>query len=107
LTAVLDTVASVVPPPSTFVVYPYPRIMSREEAEAEAGRLSAEHPERDRHHWLARERDGDWEVVRIPLPPGQRIDPLKATVETKPKPPEPDDPRTSFDRNVGGPYGGV
>jgi len=44
LTAVLDTVASVVPPPSTFVVYPYPRIMSREEAEAEAGRLSAEHP---------------------------------------------------------------
>ena len=46
-------------------------------------------------------------MVRIPLPPGQRIDPLKATVETKPKPPEPDDPRTSFDRNVGGPYGGV
>ncbi len=87
--------------------YPYHRCMSREEAEAEARRLSTEHPDRDSHHWLALERAGQWEVVKIALPPGKRIDPLTATVETEPEPPEPDDPRSPFERNIGGPWGPV
>jgi hypothetical protein len=47
---------------------------------------------------------GDWAVVKISLPPDARIDPVKATTEAKPKPPQADDPRSAFDRNVGGPY---
>ncbi len=80
--------------------------MTHDEAKAEARRLGAEHPDRDRHHWLARERDGGWDVVRIPVPPGQRVGPLKATTEAKPKPSEPEDPRSSYNRNVGGPWVG-
>jgi len=80
--------------------------MTREEAETEARRLGREHPDRDRHRWLARDRDGTWEVVRVPVPPGQRVDPLKTTSEAKPKPSQPGDPRTSYDRNVGGPWVG-
>jgi hypothetical protein len=30
--------------------------------------------------------------------------PVTPTVEAKPKPPQVDDPRTAFDRNVGGPW---
>ncbi len=76
--------------------------MTREQAEAEARRLGEEHPERDRYQFLTRQRRGDWEVVRVPLP--ARAGPVKTSTEAKPKPPQPDDPRTSFDRNVGGPY---
>ena len=80
--------------------------MTRDAAEAEAPRLGREHPERDRYRWLARDRQGAWEVVKIPVPPGQRVDPLKTTTEAKPKPSQPDDPRSSYDRNVGGPWVG-
>jgi len=46
-------------------------------------------------------------VAEVKLPPGMSANPpLKETVEQKPKPPEPDDPRTSYDRNVGGPWVG-
>jgi hypothetical protein len=78
--------------------------VDRREAEAEARRLGEEHPERDRHRFVARERDGEWEVVRIPLPAGRRVAPRGTSTEAKPKPPQADDPRTNFDRNVGGPY---
>ncbi len=81
--------------------------VTRDQAEAEARRLGAEHPERDRFHWIAREAEGEWQVVRVKAPAGRRIDPLKTTAETKPKPPEPDDPRSAFERNVGGPWGPV
>jgi hypothetical protein len=68
--------------------------------------LAAEHPERTTHRWFARgDSNGGWVVVKVPVPPGTRVDPLLATVETKPKPPQPDDPRTSHERNVGGNYG--
>jgi hypothetical protein len=80
--------------------------MTREAAEAEARRLGAEHPDRGHTRWLARERSGEWEVVKIPVRPGQRVDPVKATTEAKPKPAQPDDPRTTYDRNVGGPWVG-
>ncbi|TMK64928.1 MAG: hypothetical protein E6G53_06900 [Actinobacteria bacterium] len=48
------------------------------------------------------ELNGERVRPRIPgLPPRE---PLKATTEAKPKPPQPDDPRTSVFRNVP-PYG--
>ena len=62
-------------------------------------------PEYDDH--VTREKDGTWEVARISLPAGMRIDPISETSEAKPKPPQPGDPRPAFERNVGGPYGPV
>jgi hypothetical protein len=82
--------------------------MTRDEAHAEAQRLAAEHPDRATHRWLPREQsDGSWSVARMKLPPGLRTGPLKETVETKPKPPQADDPRPAHSQNVGGPYGAV
>ena len=79
--------------------------MTRDEAAREAASLAEQNPGR---RWLPREGDdGDWTVAEIKLPPGMKPNPpLKETVEQKPKPPEPDDPRTSYDRNVGGPWVG-
>jgi len=41
---------------------------------------------------------------KVKLPPGMEIQPLGETTEAKPTPPQADDPRPSFHRNVGGPY---
>ena len=80
--------------------------MTHDEAEAAALRLGTEHPDRATHKWIPREATGgSWEIVKIRVPEGMRIDPLKTSVESKPKPP-PGDPRTSYDRNVGGPWVG-
>jgi hypothetical protein len=79
--------------------------MTRAEAEQERDRLTREHPDRATHRWMARGDDaGDWSVVKVGMPPGSRADPLKATTEAKPKPPQADDVRSAYDRNVGGPY---
>ena len=77
--------------------------MRREEAEAECRRLQAEHPERAGYRWFAREADGDsgWVVVRVAAPPGTRVDPLSTEIRADERPPTPDDPRTSYARNVG------
>jgi hypothetical protein len=77
--------------------------MTRDEAAHEAARLAEEYPGR---RWLPREAGaGEWKVAEIKLPPGMApTGRLTETVEQKPKPPEPDDPRTSYDRNVGGPW---
>jgi len=53
--------------------------------------MRREHPDRATHTWIPREADGEWQVVRIPLPPGMRRDPTRATIEAKPKPPQSDD----------------
>jgi hypothetical protein len=80
--------------------------VTREDAERTCDRLTREHPERATSRWIPREAaDGEWSVVRIPLPEGMRRDPLKTAEQAKPRPPEPDDPRTSHSRNVGGEYG--
>jgi hypothetical protein len=76
--------------------------MTRAEAEAEVRRLAAGHPDRATHRFFAREADGGWQVVRIPVPPGTRVDPLKATIEAKPKPSPADDPRSVPARNMPG-----
>jgi hypothetical protein len=79
--------------------------MTREEAERERDRLTREHPDRTTHRWMARsDAEGEWSVVKIGLPPGMRVDPLTATTEAKPKPPQAEDPRSAHSRNVGGPY---
>jgi hypothetical protein len=80
--------------------------MTREQAEQRAAELNREHPDRARPRWLAHEDAGGWQVTRVALPAGLRIDPTKATVESKPRPAQPDDPRPALWRDVGGPYGG-
>jgi len=73
--------------------------MTREEAEALMTVRRTEHPE---DGWMARERDAAWEVVRLP---GMGRGPVRPAVESKPKPPQADDPRPAMWRDVGGPYG--
>jgi hypothetical protein len=81
--------------------------MTREEADELRERLSREHPDRATHVWLAREdAAGEWSVVKARLPAGVKRDPLKATVEAKPKPRDADDPRPAIFRDVP-PYGAV
>jgi hypothetical protein len=78
--------------------------MTREEAEAQADKQNLEHPDRGEHRWLARERDGAWEVAKVTFPAGLRIAPLKPTVEARPKPPQAPDPRPAYFRDAGGPW---
>jgi hypothetical protein len=81
--------------------------MDRDAALAEAERLNDEHPERDRFRWaVAGSEERGWSVARIPLRPGQSIDPLKTSIEAAPKPNPADDPRPSNFRAVP-PYGGA
>lgn len=75
--------------------------MDRAAATAEAQRLNAEHPDRDRYRWaVAGSEEKGFSVARIPLRPGQRLHPLKETTEARPKPSPAEDPRDSFQRNV-------
>ena len=81
--------------------------MTREEAEQLRERLSTEHPDRATHTWIARQDStGHWSLAKIRLPDGVKLDPLKATVEAKPKPREADDPRQAIFRNIP-PYGAI
>ena len=50
-------------------------------------------------------KTSDGQKFKVKLPPGVRLDPMNATSEAKPKPPQPDDPRSSMERNVGGLWG--
>ena len=71
--------------------------MTREEAEKERARLSAEHPEAT---WLVREADdGSWDVVRVGIP--QSDETLVEEKEERSRPPYPDDPVGSTRRNFG------
>jgi hypothetical protein len=78
--------------------------MTKLEAQARAAELNAEGA--GDGTWFVRETSpGDYEPVRVKAPGLKPTAPLRTTTEAKPRPPEPDDPRTSYDRNVGGPYG--
>jgi hypothetical protein len=80
--------------------------MTREEAQLERDRLTREHADRHTHRWMASEgADGGWSVVKVALPPGTRVDPLKATTEAKPKPAPQDDPRSHLGTTA--PYHGI
>ena len=75
--------------------------MTREEAEARAHELAAED---DSHSYFAREREGDWEVVKVAAGPG-RTRPTGTATEARPRP-EADDPRESSVRQIP-PFGGA
>ena len=78
--------------------------MTRAEAEERAATLNKEHPDRATNRWLARESGDEWQVARIALPGGMRIDPIGEATEARPRPPQADDPRPAAHRNIGGPY---
>jgi hypothetical protein len=80
--------------------------VNRDEAQRRAAELNSEHPERGKFRWMAREAQDGWQVARITMPGGVRLDPLKQAIEAKPKPPDAPDPRPAFFRDVGGPYAG-
>jgi hypothetical protein len=78
--------------------------MTRRDALDRAAALNADHPDRGRYRWMAREADGEWQVVRVAIPGGVRLDPLHTAVESRPQPQPAEDPRPLFDKNVGGPW---
>ncbi len=43
--------------------------MTRSEAEQERAELAAGHPDRATHSFILSERDGDWTVAKVALPP--------------------------------------
>jgi hypothetical protein len=75
--------------------------MTHDEADTRVAELSASDPA---HSYFARERDGAWEVVRVPTPPGA-AKPTGTATEARPRP-EADDVRTSLARNIP-PYGPI
>ncbi len=80
--------------------------MTRAEAKQAASTNAREHPDRKTHRWMPNEQpDGSWILVKVRMPPGMRVDPLKTTTEAKPKPPQPDDPRPAHMRNAPGAWG--
>jgi hypothetical protein len=78
--------------------------MNEQEARTEATRLNAEHPERGTYRWVARQAGEHWEIVRIKAPGGMDRQRLNESTEASARPPQPDDPRPAYDRNVGGPW---
>jgi hypothetical protein len=44
--------------------------MERPEAEALRAELAAGHPDRATHSFILCERDGDWSVAKVAVPPG-------------------------------------
>lgn len=79
---------------------PYPCLVDRPVAEGEAERLNRDHPERDRFEWVTMPHKDGWAVVKTRR--GKRVDPLNATTEAKPKPPQQEDPRSALQRDVTG-----
>jgi hypothetical protein len=59
--------------------------MTREDAERRAAALNAQGSE---GRWFPRRSADDWEVVKVALPPGVRLDPVKeaAPQATRPTP---------------------
>jgi hypothetical protein len=80
--------------------------MTRAEAEDRAARLNGEHAERHAYRWMARAAGEDWQIVRAAIPGGVRAEPLHETVESRPRPQPPEDPRPLYSKNVGGPWVG-
>jgi hypothetical protein len=77
--------------------------MTREQAVARCVQLNAG-DDRERE-WFPREvGPDDWEVVSVAIPGLRPSGPLKATIESRPRPPEPPDPRPTIIRNIP-PYG--
>ena len=79
--------------------------MTEAEARDLCAQLAREHPDRAANQWFARGTEDGWTVVKVPLPQGLRRQSLTPTIESKPKPPQADDPRPAHQRNVPGAWG--
>ena len=77
--------------------------MTRDEALTECRRLGEQHPDRATHSWLPRVLEDEWSVVKVGVP-GKLS--LRTAQESRPRPPQADDPRPALWRGVGGPYAG-
>ena len=60
--------------------------MDSAQARHEAERLNSESPEREAFFWIARERDGDWQVARVPKPARERFTATTADSPSRPDP---------------------
>jgi len=77
--------------------------MTRQAAQREAQRRNAQLKSASRHRWFVRAADGGGSMlVKVVGLPASVLGPLITTTEAKPRPPMADDPRPSFERNVGG-----
>ncbi|MEA2143150.1 MAG: hypothetical protein QOI64_1580 [Solirubrobacteraceae bacterium] len=77
--------------------------MQRAAADREAQRRNARLGPAGRRRWFVRAAGtDDWTLVLVAGLPANVLGPLKTTTEAKPRPPMADDPRPSFERNVGG-----
>jgi hypothetical protein len=85
----------------------YPDSMTRSEAERHAQRLQAQDPDRDTCRFIARERAGAWDVVKLPIPAELRRGPYTETIAATPRPSPADDPRTGNEQRAPGLPGGV
>jgi hypothetical protein len=78
--------------------------MTRSEADERCTALNRE-PGEAGTRWMAREASpGEWSAARVRVPGAAALRPFKATQESRPRPPEPADPRSGLARNVP-PYG--
>lgn len=72
--------------------------MDEQEAKARCAQLAAEHPDRERNHWIpVKGKDGTWSVARIGLPPP--TEPGGTEIQEKPRPPA-EDPSSELDRSI-------
>jgi hypothetical protein len=69
--------------------------MTHDEAELRREELVEANPDQT---WLLRERDGEWQVVKVDLP-GVKRPKLTPTTEAAPNP-QADDPRTAIERLI-------
>jgi hypothetical protein len=77
--------------------------MTHEQAIARCRELNGD-DDRERE-WFPRQVGPDeWDVVSMVIPAGHRRGPLKETIEARPEPSEPPDPRPTIIRNIP-PYG--
>jgi len=82
--------------------------VTRSEAEEQAQRLQAEHPDGASYRFVARRAaDGDWQVVKVRLPAQLRRPLLTPTIGAGPRPSPADDPRTGAEQRAPGLPGGV
>ncbi len=77
--------------------------MTHEQASTRCQQLNADE-DRDREWFTRQVEDDDWEIVSVAIPGGHGRGPLKAAVESRPRPSEPADPRPTVIRNIP-PYG--
>ena len=74
--------------------------LTEEAARAICAHLAASHPDRATSHWIPRQTEAGWDVVKVGLPPP--VDNLNTSLRPDEKPMTGEDPRSSLSRNTGG-----